>query len=408
VQPRIAVIADEAQLTELKARLSGTGIECAAGEAAMIEAASRPCDRFVAAIVGAAGLKSTMAAVEAGNHLALANKESIVCAGSILLDAAQKARVSILPVDSEHSAIFQCLGDGRMLDHLTLTASGGPFRLSTLDEMARATPAQAAAHPKWSMGLKISIDSATLMNKALELIEAAIGLGNTRCNNGYLYGGTRELEEPMGPNATTYALPAEVFPSDIRAAGHGFAAGAAKLKSWVQDGGTLIGIQSAISWLKAQGIGYVEIRENKELEKPQGRRPYIQMDEDIASLETPGSIFEAEIDPTHPIGFGYRRGKLPVFRDYDLYLEPGKNPYSTPLVYTEDPLLSGYVNAKVIGQAKRSAGVVVSGAGSGKVIFMADDPNFRAHWFGTNKLFANAVFFGHTISGSSIERAPSK
>ncbi|WP_353256502.1 1-deoxy-D-xylulose-5-phosphate reductoisomerase [Hyphomonas sp.] len=174
VQPRIAVIADEAQLPELKARLAGTGIECAAGEAAMIEAASRPCDRFVAAIVGAAGLKSTMAAVEAGNHLALANKESIVCAGSILLDAARKAGVSILPVDSEHSAIFQCLGDGRMLDHLTLTASGGPFRLSTLDEMARATPAQAAAHPKWSMGLKISIDSATLMNKALELIEAAI------------------------------------------------------------------------------------------------------------------------------------------------------------------------------------------------------------------------------------------
>ena len=140
----------------------------------MVEEAARPCDRFVAAIVGAAGLKSTMAAVGAGNHLALANKESIVCAGTILLDAAQKANVSILPVDSEHSAIFQCLGDGRMLDHLTLTASGGPFRLSTLDEMARATPAQAAAHPKWSMGLKISIDSATLMNKALELIEAAI------------------------------------------------------------------------------------------------------------------------------------------------------------------------------------------------------------------------------------------
>lgn len=174
VRPQIAVIADETQLPELKARLAGTGIECTAGEAAMIEAASRPCDRFVAAIVGAAGLKSTMAAVGAGNHLALANKESIVCAGTILLDAAQRANVSILPVDSEHSAIFQCLGDGRMLDHLTLTASGGPFRLSTLDEMARATPAQAAAHPKWSMGLKISIDSATLMNKALELIEAAI------------------------------------------------------------------------------------------------------------------------------------------------------------------------------------------------------------------------------------------
>ncbi len=174
VRPQIAVIADEAQLPQLKARLAGSGIACAGGEAAMLEAASRPCDRFVAAIVGAAGLKSTMAAVHAGNHLALANKESLVCAGTILLDAAEKAKVSVLPVDSEHSAIFQCLGDGRLLDHLTLTASGGPFRLATLDEMAQATPAQAAAHPKWSMGLKISIDSATLMNKALELIEAAI------------------------------------------------------------------------------------------------------------------------------------------------------------------------------------------------------------------------------------------
>ena len=115
-----------------------------------------------------------MAAVKAGNHLALANKESIVCAGSILIDAAAKAGISILPVDSEHSAIFQCIGNGRSLDKLTLTASGGPFRTTSLEDMARATPAQAAAHPKWSMGLKISIDSATLMNKALELIEAAI------------------------------------------------------------------------------------------------------------------------------------------------------------------------------------------------------------------------------------------
>lgn len=174
LRPQIAVIADETKHPELRERLEGSGIETAAGEAAMIEAAGRPCERFVAAIVGAAGLKSTMAAVLAGNHLALANKESIVCAGSILIDAAAKANVSILPVDSEHSAIFQCIGDGRSLDKLTLTASGGPFRTASLEEMARATPAQAAAHPKWSMGLKISIDSATLMNKALELIEAAI------------------------------------------------------------------------------------------------------------------------------------------------------------------------------------------------------------------------------------------
>lgn len=174
LRPQVAVIADEALLPELRSRLAGSGVEAAAGEAAMVEAAARPCDRFLAAIVGAAGLRSTMAAVEAGNHLALANKESLVCAGTILIKAAERAKVSILPVDSEHSAIFQCLGDGRALEKLTLTASGGPFRLSTLDQMARATPAQAAAHPKWSMGLKISIDSATLMNKALELIEAAI------------------------------------------------------------------------------------------------------------------------------------------------------------------------------------------------------------------------------------------
>ncbi|WP_291208292.1 1-deoxy-D-xylulose-5-phosphate reductoisomerase [Hyphomonas sp.] len=174
LKPEIAVIADESKLDELRGHLAGSGIACAAGEAAMVEAAARPCDRFLAAIVGAAGLRSTMSAVNAGNHLALANKESLVCAGTILIEAAERAGVSILPVDSEHSAIFQCLGDGRSLEKLTLTASGGPFRTTSREDMARATPAQAAAHPKWSMGLKISIDSATLMNKALELIEAAI------------------------------------------------------------------------------------------------------------------------------------------------------------------------------------------------------------------------------------------
>lgn len=174
LRPQVAVIADEAQLSDLKARLRGSGIEAAAGKAAMAEAAARPCDRFLAAIVGAAGLESTMAAIEAGNHLALANKESLVCAGSILMQAARRSGVSVLPVDSEHSAIFQCIGDGRSLEKLTLTASGGPFREASIEVMARATPEQAAAHPRWNMGQKISIDSATLMNKALELIEAAI------------------------------------------------------------------------------------------------------------------------------------------------------------------------------------------------------------------------------------------
>ena len=182
------------------------------------------------------------------------------------------------------------------------------------------------------------------------------------------------------------------------------AAGAAKLKSWVQEGGTLVGIQSAINWLKSQSIGTVEIRPRKEQEKSSGPRPYIQMDEDMASTEIPGTIFEAEIDPTHPLGFGYRRNKMPVFRDSELFLEPGKNPYSTPLRYTDNPLLSGYIKNSMSDLPKRSAGIVVSGEGSGKIIFMADNPNFRAHWFGTNKLFANALFFGHTISGMSLER----
>jgi len=167
-----AVIADEAKLPELRACLTDTGVEAAAGEAAIQEAAARPVDRVLAAIVGAAGLKSTISAVRAGNHVAIANKESVVCGGKLILDEARRKGVNVLPVDSEHSAIFQCLGDGRSLEKLTITASGGPFRTARLNEMQTATPQQAAAHPNWSMGIKNSIDSATLMNKALEFIEA--------------------------------------------------------------------------------------------------------------------------------------------------------------------------------------------------------------------------------------------
>ena len=168
----IAIIADESRLPELKERLAGARIEAAAGDAAIEEAASRPVDRVLAAIVGAAGLRSTLSAVRAGNDIAIANKESIVCGGRLILQEARKAGVKVLPVDSEHSAIFQCLGDGRQLDQLTITASGGPFRTASLSEMRSASPKQAAAHPNWSMGIKNSIDSATLMNKALEFIEA--------------------------------------------------------------------------------------------------------------------------------------------------------------------------------------------------------------------------------------------
>tara|TARA_R110000796_G_scaffold147674_5_gene264463 strand:+ start:6908 stop:8104 length:1197 start_codon:yes stop_codon:yes gene_type:complete len=168
----IAVIADESKLPELRTCLAHTGVEAAAGEAAIQEAAARPVDRVLAAIVGAAGLKSTIAAVRAGNHVAIANKESVVCGGKLILDEARRNGVNVLPVDSEHSAIFQCLGDGRSLEKLTITASGGPFRTAPLEDMQVASPKQAAAHPNWSMGIKNSIDSATLMNKALEFIEA--------------------------------------------------------------------------------------------------------------------------------------------------------------------------------------------------------------------------------------------
>ena len=172
-RPQVAVIADERQLPDLRARLEGSGIEAAGGQQAVVEAATRPAGRVLAAIVGAAGLESTLAAVQAGNDVAIANKESVVCGGRLILEEAKKAGVRVLPVDSEHSAIHQCLGDGRQLERLTITASGGPFRTATLEEMRRATPAEAAAHPNWSMGIKNSIDSATLMNKALEFIEAA-------------------------------------------------------------------------------------------------------------------------------------------------------------------------------------------------------------------------------------------
>jgi 1-deoxy-D-xylulose-5-phosphate reductoisomerase len=172
-RPQIAVIADESRLADLRERLAGTGIQTAGGLNAVTEAATRPCDRVLAAIVGAAGLSSTLAAIRQGTDVAIANKESIVCGGKLILAEAARSGARILPVDSEHSGIFQALGDGKSLEKLTITASGGPFRTATREQMAVATPSEAAAHPNWDMGIKNSIDSATLMNKALEFIEAA-------------------------------------------------------------------------------------------------------------------------------------------------------------------------------------------------------------------------------------------
>ncbi|RDV01239.1 1-deoxy-D-xylulose-5-phosphate reductoisomerase [Undibacter mobilis] len=171
---RVAVLADESGYAELKAALAGSGIETAAGEAGLIEAAQRPADWVMAAIAGAVGLKPTLAAIERGATVALANKECLVCAGSLFMRRAKASGAAVLPVDSEHNAVFQALGAGRREDvsRVILTASGGPFRTWTLDAIKAATPEQALKHPNWSMGPKVTIDSATLMNKGLELIEA--------------------------------------------------------------------------------------------------------------------------------------------------------------------------------------------------------------------------------------------
>jgi len=171
---RLAVVADESRYADLKAALSGSGIEAAAGAAAVEEAASRPADWVMAAIVGAAGLAPTLAAVRRGAVVALANKETLVCAGGLMTAEVRRSGATLLPVDSEHNAIFQVMDFERAaaVDRIILTASGGPFRESSLEAMAAATPEQAVAHPNWDMGAKISVDSATMMNKGLELIEA--------------------------------------------------------------------------------------------------------------------------------------------------------------------------------------------------------------------------------------------
>lgn len=173
-RPQIAVVADERQYQELKNALAGTGIETAAGRTAIVEAARRPTDIVMVAIMGAAAIAPALAAVEAGTSLALANKECIVAAGSVFQKAQAKTAVAILPVDSEHNAVFQVFQDSpaEEIDKVTLTASGGPFRDWEMERMRTVTPEQAVAHPNWSMGAKISVDSATMMNKGLELIEA--------------------------------------------------------------------------------------------------------------------------------------------------------------------------------------------------------------------------------------------
>ena len=195
---RLAVIADEARLPSLRERLAGTDCVAATGRDALLEAAAGEAEWVMAAIVGCAGLEPVMAAVGAGRTVALANKEALVSAGALMTEAATRGGSILLPVDSEHNAIFQCLAGSRREDvsRLVLTASGGPFRTASDAAIAAATPDQAVAHPNWSMGAKISVDSATLMNKGLELIEAH-----------HLFGlPSRQIEIVIHPQSVVHSL----------------------------------------------------------------------------------------------------------------------------------------------------------------------------------------------------------
>lgn len=195
---RYAAVADTNCYRELKDALAGSGIETGAGDSALLEAAQRPADWIMAAISGSTGLRPTLAAVERGATVALANKECLVCAGALFMRKAAAAGATILPVDSEHNAIFQALTAGRREDvrRVVLTASGGPFRTWTAEAIKRATPEQASRHPNWSMGVKVTIDSATLMNKGLELIEAH-----------YLFGfASDEIDVLVHPQSVVHGL----------------------------------------------------------------------------------------------------------------------------------------------------------------------------------------------------------
>jgi 1-deoxy-D-xylulose-5-phosphate reductoisomerase len=195
---RLAVVADESRYSGLAKLLVGTNCRAAAGEQGLIEAATADAELVIAAIVGCAGLRPVMAAVEAGKTVALANKEALVTAGALMTDAAASNGATLLPVDSEHNAIFQCLTGSRAEDvsKIILTASGGPFRTASAETIHAATPAQAVAHPNWSMGAKISVDSATLMNKGLELIEAH-----------YLFGlPSKQLDVVIHPQSVIHSM----------------------------------------------------------------------------------------------------------------------------------------------------------------------------------------------------------
>ena len=215
-KPKIAAMFCEKAAKELKLALADTNTKVVAGEQGMQEAASADTDIVVNSVVGIAGLSSTIAALKAGHTLALANKESLVCAGDIVMNMAKANRVDILPVDSEHSAVFQCLGSHKNdeIEKIILTASGGPFYGYSADQLYDVTPEQALKHPSWNMGSKITIDSATMMNKGFELMEAKYLFGVTPDKLGYVV--HRESLVHSMVQFADGALLAQISPPDMR------------------------------------------------------------------------------------------------------------------------------------------------------------------------------------------------
>jgi len=180
-------------------------------------------------------------------------------------------------------------------------------------------------------------------------------------------------------------------------------AGTANLRQWVENGGTLIAMEQAVQWAVSNKLATAKLlREEPRRDSVVTRLPYVDQDRYTGALGINGSIFEATFDRTHPLLFGYEGDKMSVFRGTTIFLEPSTSAYATPLVYTANPLLSGYIHKSREKQVKNSAAIVVSALRNGRVILMTDNPNFRAFWFGTNKLFMNSIFFGSTIRLNSI------
>ncbi|MEL6945145.1 MAG: zinc carboxypeptidase, partial [Bacteroidota bacterium] len=175
------------------------------------------------------------------------------------------------------------------------------------------------------------------------------------------------------------------------------------LNEWNSNGGTIIAMKRAVQWLNAKDIANVKFKSSGN-SNSKTQRPYAKAGSDNGSRVIGGAIFEAKIDITHPLFYGYKKDRLPVFRRGTLFFQPANNAYATPALYTDDPLLSGYIKKERLEQLKNSATIIVNGNGRGRVICLADNPNFRAFWYGTNKIFANAVFFGNIISRSAVER----